>query len=691
MEDLVPFSDRPALWTYEHADPAGQGAIECVAVVLAKRPSGVLVAIPQGVISEDELAAAREAQMDDILGPSVVLEAPSIEDSGSLALEWAQGLGDSERVQFYSADEGPAGDPQKPKRPVLRLSKHDPPTQPAGATTGAPAAGPKATAQKRPTTAALASQLETLSSSLPALVKSMEEMANRQAQMEKQLATGPAAALSQPLGIRSKAPAAPPLAALGPPPRTARIVSAPPPEGAGQAEAEAVEALDEYGGPTQQRDPLAQAVLEQSKALTTLVAQLSSSFGDGLVDLGGLSSQLSSRGASQRARMQDELSAGRGTFYTAVLQNMARRMSPAVAPSADPSELLHQGVCLSRYWERFGGFAGQRDLGAIAHCLAQALDCLQAGSVLQASDHLSLLAVCMETDVHGLWPCRAWVSIDLVGRPPGGYVHRTGGTQQPAHPGFCTPGFAKVGGDCPELCERIGCHTDEEAGHAQGPAAARRWFPSGRRHRGELAFAAPPATSKEADLGGEASAPSPDRPCQGTATTAFGTPGATFEGLIGPPRFPNPSAPLGQFTATLSFREWAAALPRWVAKSRTLFGAMLCKSFLSPASRRGTAPSSATFPLPLPHLGLFAGSGPGLSSARWRRLRLRRVLHVLVLGLNFVYEGLRPLQFDLLWREPNAHQRSAYDRLWRYLVACDSRSDRSPSRPVWARESCKTS
>ena len=372
MEDLAPFSERPALWTYEHADPSGQGAIECMAVVLAKRPSGVLVAIPQGVISEEELAAAREAQMDDILGPSVVLEAPAIEDSGAgfvplpdfalaalvidfaalaaprfqplakesapdflvcfdgsqpgvvpdpavllqLALEWAQGRGDSERVQFYSADEGQAGDPQKPKRPVLRLSKHDPPSQPAGAFTGAAAAGPKATQTKRPTTAALASQLETLSSSLPALVKSMEEMASRQAQLEKQLATGPAAALSQPLGIRSKAPAAPPLAALGPPPRTQRIASSPLPEGAGQAEAEAVEALDEYGGPGQQRDPLAQAVLEQSKALTTLVAQLSSSSGDGLVDLGGLPSQLSSRGASQRARMQDELAPAAGAPST---------------------------------------------------------------------------------------------------------------------------------------------------------------------------------------------------------------------------------------------------------------------------------------------------------------------------------------------------------------------------------------
>ena len=45
----------------------------------------------------------------------------------------------------------------------------------------------------------------------------------------------------------------------------------------------------------------------------------------------------------------------------------------------------------------------------------------------------------------------------------------------------------------------------------------------------------------------------------------------------------------------------------------------------------------------------------------------------LVLGLNYVYEGLRPPQADLLWREPNAHRRGVYSRLWRFLVACDSR------------------
>ncbi|CAE7400042.1 hypothetical protein AK812_SmicGene26794 [Symbiodinium microadriaticum] len=94
--------------------------------------------------------------------------------------------------------------------------------------------------------------------------------------------------------------------------------------------------------------------------------------------------------------MQEELSADKGVFFAAVLQNMAKRMAPAASLSSEPAELLQQGVCLSRYWERFGGFAGQRDLGAIAHTLAHAMDALQAGRINQASDHLALLAVCVE-------------------------------------------------------------------------------------------------------------------------------------------------------------------------------------------------------------------------------------------------------------------------------------------------------
>ena len=95
----------------------------------------------------------------------------------------------------------------------------------------------------------------------------------------------------------------------------------------------------------------------------------------------------------------------------------------------------------------------------------------------------------------------------------------------------------------------------------------------------------------------------------------------------------------------------------------------------------GGAPTSATFPLPLPHVGLFLGGVPKQSAVQWRTLRLRRVLHILVSALDYVYEGLRPPQQGLLWREPNTIQKGVYSRLWRFLVACDSRTDRFPLPP----------
>ena len=173
----------------------------------------------------------------------------------------------------------------------------------------------------------------------------------------------------------------------------------------------------------------------------------------------------------------------------------------------------------------------------------------------------------------------------------------------------------------------------------------------------------------------------PQPPLNAANPLSCSSPGASFERLTGLPRsLPEPN-PSDQFDATLSFREWAAALPRWIWKSRSPFAAWLASTFHSPASRWGTAPPSATFPLPLPFLGLFEGSGPRLSKVSWRRLRLRRVLHILVLALNFVHEGLRFTPSELLWRVPNAHQRKAYDRLMRHLVACDSRSERFPLPP----------
>ena len=210
--------------------------------------------------------------------------------------------------------------------------------------------------------------------------------------MEARIASGPNAALREPLGTLGATAKALPVSFVGPPPSHHRLL-VPPAAPVSAAGAEAAELLEE--GEDGTSNPLAQAVLAQSRAMTALVSQLASSSNDPILDMGSQGS-VSTRGAAQRAKLQDELASGRGGFYAAVLANMARRMSPAAPASPDPSVLLSQGVSLTRYFERFGGFGQTKDLALIAFQVAMAMDAMQAGKIEQVQDHLALLAVSLE-------------------------------------------------------------------------------------------------------------------------------------------------------------------------------------------------------------------------------------------------------------------------------------------------------
>ena len=159
------------------------------------------------------------------------------------------------------------------------------------------------------------------------------------------------------------------------------------------------------------------------------------------------------------------------------------------------------------------------------------------------------------------------------------------------------------------------------------------------------------------------------------------SPGATFSSFKGEPRAPSTAHVSATFCTTISFRNFAASLPRWILRSHTKFAAYLAASFSAPSHRSGRAPPSALFPLPLPYLGLFAGSGPRMPQAAWRRLAQRRLLCVIVLALNFVHEGYRWPSEALLWRLPNAHQRSAFSRLMKLIQACDRQDEVFPLPP----------
>lgn len=90
--------------------------------------------------------------------------------------------------------------------------------------------------------------------------------------------------------------------------------------------------------------------------------------------------------------------------------------------------------------------------------------------------------------------------------------------------------------------------------------------------------------------------------------------------------------------------------------------------------------TTATFPLPLPHPGVWRGGGPGLSRKKLHQLAQRRLLHVVVMALNYHFCGGVPSLIDIR-RLPNAWQLSVFERLRSSLFACGSSLGQIPLSP----------
>ena len=140
-------------------------------------------------------------------------------------------------------------------------------------------------------------------------------------------------------------------------------------------------------------------MLAQSTAITALAAQLASMNGDAMQELASSSSGFSSRGASGRMKLQQELASHRGVFFSAVMANMSRRMNPSASSTATPQQLAAQGVTMTKYVERFGGYGKARDYGQVMWQIALIVDYLQNENWQGAKDATALLAVCMEQTV----------------------------------------------------------------------------------------------------------------------------------------------------------------------------------------------------------------------------------------------------------------------------------------------------
>ena len=107
--------------------------------------------------------------------------------------------------------------------------------------------------------------------------------------------------------------------------------------------------------------PHAEALLQQSRALVSLVSHLHAASSDPLSELTGSSSGVGVKGAAGREKFQQKLSQQNGPFFLKVCQAMHRRQSPTTAPPDSLDSLGNMG--LITYLERYGGFGAHREVG----------------------------------------------------------------------------------------------------------------------------------------------------------------------------------------------------------------------------------------------------------------------------------------------------------------------------------------
>ena len=424
------------------AEVDGEG--EASVLALMKREGGILLAVPASFFPNHVVEAANAGALEG-LGPSATFQVPAVLIEGGTVARTGTSVdvlvidcdasvlshlrrfrADEEIIYGFDEDapfnlpavdallamikdwladsqgSGPAAfyTPEEEDPP-----KASPRATPRKATRSAD--GPKS---KKPTTASLAAEVQSLSTFLPRLTSQLEAMEQRQHLLETRLVTSgqsASALASRPLSAALSRSGPPPLGdlakSLGAPPRT---MTQPSPTTLVGPETTAaaleLQALQEEKpvhavGSFQTSDPsLALAVLEQSRALTNLVAQIAASHSDPMADLSGSASSTSTKGVAGRAKLQAELAAHKGTFFTQVLHQMARRMAPTSQVDQSPATFMAKGISGLRYLERFGGYSRQRDLGQLQFQVMTIFDFLMEDNVPAARDSVALLAVTIE-------------------------------------------------------------------------------------------------------------------------------------------------------------------------------------------------------------------------------------------------------------------------------------------------------
>ena len=411
--------------------PDTTASIPGLCIPVMKREGGVLVAVPNGFVPVPDLQGAAATDLATV-GPHTVLEVPAVIMEGdtpqaagvdvdvllvdldsaalgamvpyalstatdneilgfgadlavlpdpvrllALAREWVEASGDP--VAFYSAEEGAL-----PQVPEVAKAK------------------PKAAEKKRGQAAMVADHITSMSKMLPQVLEQLsnlqEDQRRLQSMVEQQGMTPPPRGSQMPVSMPLQNFAR----LMGTPPRTKHLNVPPPPaKVTAKQPAEMANSLEEaelaQAGMMQGQsgNVLAQAVLQQSQALTTLVTHLQSG-GDPLLDHQGTSSSLSSRGAAGREKLQRDLAQRSGGFFLQVMQNAFRRVRPATPMPPSCVEIAAADFSMIHYLERCGGYGNSRELGLIMYLMSFVADAAIREDWEGVKEHLALCMVSVE-------------------------------------------------------------------------------------------------------------------------------------------------------------------------------------------------------------------------------------------------------------------------------------------------------
>eukprot|EP00434_Breviolum_minutum_P029037 symbB.v1.2.025685.t1/scaffold2428.1/size79313/2 len=686
--------------------PLTPDAPAALAWVVMKRQGGALLALPTGFLSVADL----EEQQDPShpIGASVVLTVPAVQESegGFMAMgfdmdvlvvdfqadvlehitplarsnipaeavqaffvdvetlpdpyvlvakskEWVVNLG-GDMQGFYSAEEEAA----LPKPSVMKATPKK-------------AGGERAKRVSAPQQ--VAESIKSLAELVPGLALQLTAIQEEQAKMRQDFEAQVAKSSLRP----SQAPVSMDLQMLGkvmgPPPRTKNMSLSPPlakkvscvprtdtampiQEQLEEAEAEAVVEEKVEG------NALALAVLEQSRALTSLVSQMQS--GDPLLDSQGNSFSTSSKGAQGREKLQAELSSRSGGFMLAMLQNAHRRMRPASPLPSTVAQVAESDFSMVSYLERYGGYGNCRELGIIQFALSYVIDASVRGDLAGVQEHAALLCValkqaCQDQGLHRQGKSFRTTLPPTMGNGIVGFPEGVGLHQQPENRDH-KESSAKAGGD--------GCSTEkEEVSKGKRRRRPRRRCSSqqlsslvedyqlldGYRDDGQVvsstfgsALSGDGNNMPECGLGGD---PLP----HGLSYEAQGA--RQSHGLSGIGGFGSQSGPLSLY-----------ALSRRIVKdllgARAPFSFYVLRCILGQRGIRECPATTALFPIPLPVMDVWSGPRT-LGVVRTRRLAQRRLLSLVIMALNYIHSPDPWKTFKILRRRPSKIHLDAHRRL----------------------------